>query len=234
MHDLLCNGCIILGRGACYTMSHPVRCYDYLYPAGVVQGRHPPSGPRGHQLGGSWGAQGGGSVIGRPRRPAVGFTLGWEPAGPYWPQPGQPDWSAFIVVYFMFVGFLSRYDLCISSARLLEIVSLLLVTRPILTYKDYQQQYLFTIFKGYTSFEQRVPLKLALALYGQYILQNTTWTTTIMATACSDEVWTLRCVSKRTTFSSFIRHIVDRGGITSKGGWNASRGCWSQRGLGGH
>lgn len=71
----------------------------YLYPAGVVQGGHPPSGPRGLQLGGSRSAQGGGSVVGRPRRPAVGFTLGWEPAGPYWPQPGQPDWSAFTVVH---------------------------------------------------------------------------------------------------------------------------------------
>lgn len=69
----------------------------HLHLTGVVQGGHPPSGPRGLQLGGSRSAQGGGSAISRSRRPAVGFTLGWEPAGAHRPQPGQPDRSVLAV-----------------------------------------------------------------------------------------------------------------------------------------
>lgn len=77
-----------------HILSSPV-LWLYLHPAGVVQGGHPPSGPRGLRLGGSRSPQRGGSVISGPRRPAVGFTVGREPAGPHWPQPGQPNWSAF-------------------------------------------------------------------------------------------------------------------------------------------
>ena len=66
---------------------------------GVVQGGHPPSGPRGLQLGGGRNPQGGGSVISWSWRPAVGFTLGWEPTGPYRPHPGQSDWSAVTLVH---------------------------------------------------------------------------------------------------------------------------------------
>lgn len=71
----------------------------HLNLAGVVQGGDPSPGPGGFRLGGSGSAQGGGSVVGRPRGPPVGVTVGWEPAGPYWPQPGLPHWSVHIYIF---------------------------------------------------------------------------------------------------------------------------------------
>lgn len=85
----------------------------------MVQGGHPPSRPRGHQVGGSRSAQGGGSIIGWPWRPAVGCTLGQEPAGPHWSQPGQSDWSAFVVTHIHSQNgsfyFCVTFNSCISS-----------------------------------------------------------------------------------------------------------------------
>ena len=79
-------------------------------PEGVVQRGHPPSRPRRHRLGGGGSAQRGGPVISWPWRPSVGFAVGRKPAGSNWPQPGQPNWSAFIVAH--------KYSLNMSTISL--------------------------------------------------------------------------------------------------------------------